>query len=199
MKRMLFFLMLSLFSIVFGIGQNEAFAQVQCAFPSGSKAVNVGFGLGSSTLDYDFVVPSGNVSFEYAFKDVMDDRASISAGGYFGFGAGKSKESEGSISNLSWGNNGLNAEREKVKESRFRIGVRGTFHYSFVENLDTYAGVDFGFQHSKYKNTIVESFNRFFVPQVFVGARYMFSNVGVFAESSIQRFAFVQLGVSFKF
>ncbi len=179
-------------------------ANAQSKFNKGDFALNVNYGLGAFTdNDWDASGSSNSVTQhsigvmgEYGIMNVINERGTISVGGQFGMGFG----SEGD-----------------VDLRRIRIATRGTLHYSFIPQIDTYGGVTFCFiDINKYKleshtyhydeyNTVTvkgvsESKAKFIEPRLFAGARYMFNEkFGVNFETSWDRFAFMSFGFTFKF
>lgn len=67
------------------------------------------------------------------------------------------------------------------------IGARGNFHYEFVNNLDTYLGLDLGLV------------GRNFALGGHLGARYYFGRLGVNLELGLGNYSNASLGVSYKF
>jgi len=84
------------------------------------------------------------------------------------------------------------------------VGVRGAFHYAFVDNLDTYVGVLTGYNvHSwKWKNSSTSTLisgSSGFTYGYFAGARYYFAGpLAAFAELGYG-YTFVNAGISLKF
>ncbi len=80
----------------------------------------------------------------------------------------------------------------------FIVAARGAYHYSFVDKLDTYAGVSvgpgfrsYGYTDNKYTDVIV-------TPGIFIGASYFFSdNIGVNVEAGYD-ITEIQGGIIFK-
>jgi hypothetical protein len=83
-------------------------------FVKGDKAINIGVGFDSYT--------NLSLSGEYGIVDGIADKGSIGAGAYVGLGY--------SIINPWYYSNSFRALG----------GLRGTFHYPFIQKLDTYAG-----------------------------------------------------------
>ena len=166
-------------------------AKAQCEFSQGSLGLNFGFGCGNShyTKDArnwhnDFFVPTFNFALDYAILgNIINNNGSISAGGYFSMGKGSKKY------------NGV-----KFSDGRWRVGTRGALHYTWVNNLDTYAGVAIGFRNDKYKwdgnNDDTDPSVDF---EAFAGARYKLGNFAIFSEVATTDFAYFQIGVSLVF
>ena len=100
--------------------------------------------------------PVASVSLDYGVVDGIAEKGAIGIGAYAGFGA----NADYAFSSL---------------------GVRGTFHYPVVDDLDTYIGVAVGMRYdasSYYSN----EFNG--IPGFFVGANYPIGrNILLFGEA----------------
>lgn len=162
-------------------------ANAQEIFQAGTKAVNVGVGLGSVLPNT--TIPPLSVSFDYGVKDnlINGENGSISAGGYIGYTAS-------SISILD----------SKLRTSYAILGARGAFHYQFMPKLDTYAGIMLGYRvaSSSWSGSEVagtaQSASQFDY-STYAGARYFFTdNIGAFAEAGYG-VAYLNLGVTCKF
>ncbi len=163
-------------------------AQAQSEFNKGDLAFNLDFNLGSDGVGGYNGGNGATAGFsllgEYGFMNVINEKGTISAGLLLGAGF-----NSGNVYDFS----------------RVRIGTRGTLHYSFIPQLDTYAGLNFCFVdiekvklHDGYnsKNTDV----KFVVPAIVAGCRYMFtSNLGANFECSWDRFQHIAIGLTFKF
>lgn len=162
------------------------------AFGKGDFGLNLNYGIGAFTdgsfggddLSGSIFQNSLGASIEYGIMEgIIKGKGTIAVGGQFGYG--------------------FNTDNN-VDYTRIRIATRGVFHYQFVPQLDTYAGVTCGIVDiNKIKvDYISESYShtRFVYPCLFAGARYMFSNnFGINSEVSWDEFAFCSFGVSFKF
>ena len=194
MKR--FFLLLTVFTVLCGFSAKTVSAQ-GCAFPTGSLGINLGLGLGTSDYggfnyhgqyhDGHFLVPTFNAAVDYAFLgNIINSHGSISGGGYFGIGSGSEK----------W-------DGHKNRDNRFRIGTRGALHYTWVSNLDTYAGVGLGFRQDRYKTKYSngDSHDWGSYPEFdcygFAGVRYIMGNFAFYSELQTTNFSFFQIGISF--
>ena len=189
MKR--FFLLLTVLTVICGFSAKTVSAQ-GCAFPTGSLGINLGLGLGNSDYGgyYDnghFLVPTFNAAVDYAFLgNIINSNGSISGGGYFGIGGGREK-----------------LEGHKNIDNRFRLGTRGALHYTWVRNLDTYAGVGLGFRQDRYKtkytNGHTDDWGRpsDFDCFGFAGVRYIMGNFAFYSELQTSNFSFFQIGISF--
>lgn len=170
-------------------GQNS-FAQ--SAFNKGDLAFNLDFNLGSdgvSSAYYDGNGATAGFSLlgEYGFMNVINEKGTISAGLLLGAGF----------------NSG-----DFYDFSRIRIGTRGTLHYSFIPQLDTYAGLNFCFvdiEKVKYNNgnqyvSGEAKDTKFVAPALVAGCRYMFTRaLGANFECSWDRFQHIAVGLTFKF
>jgi hypothetical protein len=89
------------------------------------------------------------------------------------------------------------------------FGARGMYHFNFLKNLDTYAGLTLGFvaqtvdvkYGSAYGNISKPSYDPepFFLFGVNLGARYFFTNnIGAYLELGYSGLQIVSLGVSVK-
>jgi hypothetical protein len=101
----------------------------QPSFEKGSKVLNLGVGLGMLHVGsyYKTTVPPISVSWDIGIVDGILKKAAIGIGPYFGYSASKYE-----VSGWGW------------KYNDIIVGVRGSFHYPFVDKLDTYAGVLLG-------------------------------------------------------
>lgn len=177
--------LMTLFATTFVSAQNE--------FGKGDMALNINYGMGDFGVDVDdsnVFQHSLGASLEYGILDgIIKGKGTVAVGGQVGFGFG-SKTVQGVDINCT----------------RFRIATRGVFHYQFIPQLDTYAGITLGIvdidkveldyglgEKPEEKET------RFVGPAPFAGARYMFSDsFGLNVELSWDSFAMVGLGVTFK-
>lgn len=184
------------FLAVLFCGINEVSAQGS-AFPNGTLGINLGFGCGNSDwggYGYNnhhnrFFVPTFNAAVDYAFLgNVINSHGSISGGGYFGIGCGHEK----------W-------EGNKNKDFRFRLGTRGALHYTWVNNLDTYAGIALGFRQDTYKYFEPDGTEHKWGPFGdfdcfgFAGVRYIMGSFAFYSELQTTNFSIFQIGISFVF
>ncbi|MDD4631201.1 MAG: hypothetical protein PHQ77_03035 [Proteiniphilum sp.] len=169
--------------------------QAQNLFSKGDKIANVGIGLGSyyGGDGYTSSIPPLSVSYEQGIIDgLLDGKASIGVGGYMAYTANKWETISG---NVTYG----------YKYSYFILGARGTFHYQFIDKLDTYTGLMLGY------NAVRSKFfgdSGSYTPEAsgasgigysaFIGARYHFSDkLAAFAEIGYGISA-LELGISFR-
>ena len=188
------FTIITMAMLIFVMGINNVKAQ-GCALSEGSFALNLGLGMGNCDYRYHnytydgFAVPTFNAAFDYAFLgNVINQHGSVSGGLYMGFGRGSKKDGG-----------------YKLIDGRWRIGTRGALHYTWVTNLDTYAGLSVGYRSDKYKlkdnngNTSDSTPDSHFDCFGFAGARYDFGGIAVYSELAFTNFAFFQIGVAFMF
>ncbi len=191
MKKILFSAM-ALIATLFASAP-EATAQSQ--FKKGDKALNIDWTLGTTDWDWNNEVTNGfNFFGEYGFMNVINEKGTISAGVNVGAGFGGTDYSHG-----------------EYKFTRIRIGTRGTLHYSFIPQLDTYAGINFLFvdiEKTKYEaNSSSDNADwddtdcSVVAPSLVAGCRYMFtSNFGLNLETSMwDKYSHLAFGVTFKF
>ncbi|MBP6313527.1 MAG: hypothetical protein WAR83_13765 [Flavobacteriales bacterium] len=167
-------------------------SQVQAqSFEEGSKAINLGVGVGGYSR---YVVGYSRLGISPTFLAAMDIGFKKAGPGIIGIG----------------GLVGLKASRSSSIYGDYRsthlvVGVRGTYHWNEWhgrEDLDIYGGVMFGanirvsekYDYNTYGynyyygntvtgRTVNTLANNYPIYDVFVGARYMFANVlGVYAE-----------------
>jgi hypothetical protein len=180
MKKLILVKTLMIFALCLGFSAGT-FAQ---EFSKGDKVVNLGVGLGTylGYTGYSNKVTPISGSFEYGlFDNLFDEHSAIGVGGYLAY--------------TSWGSKSSN----NWTVSDFILGARGTFHYQFVEKLDTYAGLMFGYDVVSYSNASAELAGSGVASSFFAGARYHFTrNLAVFGELGYG-IAALELGISIKF
>ena len=136
-------------------------------------------------------------SFEYIILEgLINGKASIGAGAQAGIGFGHKKDTEVGVI-------------YKTNLTRIRVATRGVFHYAALDFLDTYGGVTLGVNLDKATfrtditgvgETKTTDNDNTFVAAPFVGVRYFISDsFGLNAEMSYDSFAYMGLGVTFKF
>jgi hypothetical protein len=175
-------LLLSLLVVVFTFTQ---LLSQESTFKKGDKALNLGIGFGSSYYGgfYTSHMPALSASLEVGVADGILDKGSIGVGGYIGYSSAKYS--------TYW------------KTTNFLIGARGSFHYPLVNKLDTYTGLQLGYNvfSTKYYNNTYTTGGSASTLQFawFAGARYYFSNnIAVFAEVGYG-VAYLTVGVALKF
>lgn len=183
-------------AIVMMAAANQAGAQ--CAFPEGTLGINIGFGVGTSSGHHNYsnhwsdkmTVPSINAAIDYAFlPNIINSNGCISGGAYVSLGHASSKSGD-------W----------KDMVNQWKVGTRGALHYTWVRNLDTYAGVGLGAKHEGWSGKHVGSGDKTpkdsktdFDGYGFGGARYMIGNFAVYSELCTTNFAWFQIGISLVF
>ncbi|MCR5454170.1 MAG: hypothetical protein K6F33_04190 [Bacteroidales bacterium] len=162
--------------------------------------IGLNFGLGCGTVNHgdnhfnNIFIPSLEFAGDYSFlPNVINANGSISGGAYFGIGSGSRKEYSTQLK-----------QDIKYTDSYWRFGTRGALHYTWVRNLDTYAGIAFGIKHQSFKvkdnNGKHPSNSTDFDCFGFGGARYKFNdNVALYSEIATTHFAWFQIGVSVLF
>jgi len=132
-------------------------------FVKGDKVVNLGIG-----LEY-WRLPIA-ISGEFCIADGIIDKGSIGVGAYGGV-------------SYNWNLSYTNA-------LSFFVGARGSFHYPFIDKLDTYAGLSLGIDTYPYYNWIRMG--------GFIGARYPLTpKFNVFGEIG-SGLGYLNVGISFK-
>ena len=161
-------------------------AAQESTFAKGDKVLNLGIGFGSSYYSsfYTSHMPAISASFEVGVIDGILDKGSIGVGGYIGYSSAK-------YSNY-W------------KTSNFLIGARGSFHYPLANKLDTYTGLQLGYNifSTKYYDTYSGAFNASssgLAYAWFAGARYYFSDKFAGMIEVGYGIAYLNLGVAIKF
>ncbi len=176
-------------AVIFAIAHLAAQEPV---FLKGDKVVNLGMGLGStlySGMYYKSQVPPVSASLEIGVVDELLEKGVLGVGPYLGYSSFKYEYSD-------WG----------WKYSNIIIGVRGNFHYPFVEKLDTYTGLLLGYNVASSKefgNTVPGWDYSYSAGGVvwswFLGARYYFKeNFAAMAELGYG-ITYLNLGVALKF
>jgi hypothetical protein len=154
-------------------------------FQKGDKVLNLGIGLGGySPSGYQVTTPSASTSFEVGITDNGPDKGSFGIGGYLGYANYKENGSD------YWTVN------------RILIAARGTFHYPFVDKLDTYGGLTLGINARSWKwnGSGIEPSHPSRSPiggDIFVGGRYYFSDKFA-AMGELSLGAYLTLGISLK-
>lgn len=181
MKKILVLFVVACFSLT------QLFAQ-EPTFNKGDKVLNLGLGLGTSLysgVGYSGVIPPLSGSVEVGVVDNIIEKGVIGVGGYLGFASYK------------WS--------DYYKYTNIIIGPRGTFHYPFLDKLDTYAGLMIGYniRSSSWIGTGMEITDRHssggIVSSFFLGGRYYFSeSFGAMLELGYG-VSYLNLGVALKF
>ena len=167
-------------------------------FTKGDKVFQIGLGLGNNLggTGYSSTIPPIVMSGEYGLTDALIKKTGkgyVGVGGYFAYTANKHKIGNFDGDDYGW------------KWTYMIIGGRGAFHYQFVDNLDTYAGVIAGFNIATSKYYGYDGYTDSaasaggFTYSTFVGARYYFANnIAVFGEAGYG-FNLLEAGLAIKF
>jgi hypothetical protein len=152
-------------------------------FNKGTVALNLGIGFGTIYgIVYKPTIPPVSAMLEFGIVDNLfkNGKGAIGVGPYAGYSSYK-------------------AYGEKL--TRILGTVRGNFHYQFVDKLDTYAGVQAGYDYLKWNSDVISSgfkSSGVFVGGI-VGARYYFApSFAVMAELGYS-IAYANVGVTLKF
>lgn len=174
---------LALVFSVFFLTTTVANAQRNRGFKEGQSDVNVGIGFLSIGLLGDVSVPPLSLSYEYGITK------NIGVGAYVGYTAST--------------NNGVSLfgiTSPSVDYTYFIVAARGSYHFKWIDNVDTYAGAMAGYNsitvssESGTNDTGSPIFS-----SVFGGARYHFTkNLGAFLEVGYG-VAAINLGLTAKF
>jgi|WetSurMetagenome_2_1015567.scaffolds.fasta_scaffold469056_1 hypothetical protein len=136
-------------------------------FVKGDKVFNIGVGIQSWRIPFA-------ITGEYCVADGIIDKGSIGAGAYLG-------------ASYNWYYSGWYGST--YNHFSFLGGARGTFHYPFIEKLDTYAGLSLG---------IDTWYSHYISVGGFIGARYQLTpQFNVFGELG-SGLGYLHLGLSFK-
>jgi hypothetical protein len=182
-----------LLATLFAFGFCSANAQ---EVKNGDKILNLGIGLGSGLgygTGYKTTMPAVSASLEFIVKDdLFDGKGAVGVGGYVGYSAGKW---EYTYSGGSYG----------WKYSNLVLGPRGYLHYSFMEKLDTYAGLMIGYwvSSSKEYGTTQTGYDAGswggFIWSGYVGGRYFFSDSFAGMLELGSGISYLNLGIALKF
>jgi hypothetical protein len=175
MKKILVFFVVACFSLTQLLAQESTFNK-------GDKVLNLGLGIGSSLYSTGGIIPPLSASLEVGVVDNIIEKGVIGVGGYLGF--------------ASYGH------RDYYKVTNIIIGPRGTFHYPFVDKLDTYAGLMIGYNVVSYHWTGMEGIagsSSGLVSSFFIGGRYYFSDSMAAMLELGYGIAYLNVGVAFKF
>lgn len=173
---------------------NTYYASSQ-TFNKGNGVLNLTIGFGNG-LNYGYTPTSSSpafaASYEVGVADNIIDKGSIGVGGYFGYASSKYEYNSGGY---SWG----------YKYSNIVIGPRGSFHYPFVDKLDTYAGLMIAYNIVTSKETgnfpsvgTYTGSNSDVITAGFIGARYYFNEKVAGVAELGWGVAYFNIGVAFK-
>lgn len=193
MKRLTLLLILSFLGLA---------SMAQEVFYKGTIATNVSIGLGNSVTGFGLGLPPVSLAVDYGIVDnlIMGENGSIGIGGYLGFATNGERYDYFGYS-------------YKARYTRMAFGVRGTFHYQFLDKLDTYAGLMLGLYTYSWKYDYSGSYDPYddyyyglnnnsnssdFAFSAFVGARYYFNdNFGVNTEIGYG-FTYLSAGLTYR-
>jgi hypothetical protein len=184
MKRLLMIVVAAGFLLSNGKAQESMFL-------NGEKVLNMGIGFGSALYSgayFKGTIPPLSISFEQGIKDNILEKGVIGVGGYLGYSSYKYEV-------MDWG----------YKYSDIIIAARGSFHYPFIEKLDTYTGLLAGYEiltHREFGDLGVGSplgaANGGIVWSWYVGGRYYFSEKMAAMAELGYGISYLTLGISLK-
>jgi len=182
--RKLFFVLVLAVLSVGGIFAQSWYDSYAPAVEDNILFINAGVGLGP-TGGGDIGIPPLSVSVDYKLPIELP----ITAGAIVAFS--QWKKSIRSIDAIY---------------TNIGFGARGMYHFNFLENLDTYAGITLGYvyQSAKLKANGIDygrvDGNSFFLWGVCIGARYFFTDlIGAYMELGYSGLQYVGIGLSVKF
>jgi hypothetical protein len=153
--------------------------------------INAGVGLGFSSYRMGIPPISASVDFKLPVK------LPITIGGTAAFS--------------TWGySSGSGDYQVDVTYTNIGFGVRGAYHFNFVKNLDTYAGITLGYviqsadvkYGSAYGSEVKPVYDgiSFLLYGANIGARYFFTkNIGAYFELGYSGLQVASIGLSVKF
>lgn len=167
--------------------------EAQNVFERNTVVLSAALGIGTAVDVGRTVVPPLSFQAEYGLLDhLFDEHSALGVGGYIGFAAGKKTYPSYEYTQFS----------QRIND--VMIGARGAFHYQFVKNLDTYAGLMLGGTIANTRNEGIWTnagnppHHGGFLFDVFVGARYyVIPRLAVYGEVGFG-VAYFNLGVSFR-
>ncbi len=180
-----------LFACLFAFGFLTMNAQTP-TFVKGDKVLNLCVGLGSGYYaggGYNSRTPALSGSLEVGILDNILDKGSIGIGGFVGYSSAKYE-----YVGYGW------------KYTHLVIAARGTFHYPFIDKLDTYAGLGLGYNAVTSKeignwpgssNYTATGSSPYFAG--FIGGRYYFSNTFAGVVELGSGIAYLNFGLALKF
>lgn len=149
--------------------------QIALLVKSKDQFINAGIGFGILSKGSNSIsLPPISFGYEYIMIDnLLDRRAAIGIGGQLGVYRLKYSD--------YW---------TTINTSKFIIGPKGYFHYSFTEKLDTYAALMLGLKHTGEKWIYPDydeynrndKFNNFFIGLTIGGRYFITTKVAVAAE-----------------
>jgi len=164
----------------------------ESSFLKGDKVLNLGLGLGSTLYSgsfYSSQIPPVSASLEIGIVDGLIEKGVIGIGPYLGYSSFKYEY-------MGWG----------WKYSNIIVGARGSFHYPFLDNLDTYAGILLGYNIVTSKEIgdptpgLNDSYGSSGIAwSGYIGGRYYFSDAFAAMLELGYGIAWLNLGVALKF
>jgi hypothetical protein len=155
------------------------------AFNKGDLNLNLQVGLSNALAgsSWNTVIPPVSAAVDYGIVDgLINGKASVGIGGYLGF------------STVKWGTSQYN----DYTATYIVPAARGTFHYQFVENLDTYAGASIGYNIISYSADYVKNKSGLYTG-IFVGGRWYFSPTFAAGLEAGYGISWLEAGITLKF
>jgi hypothetical protein len=167
----LFVFIVAFFAMHVSYAQNDVFVK-------GDKVVGASFGFINTVNGLRSVLPPVTFTGEYGIVDgLINGKASVGAGAELGYAVLKHHLSPNRYSNLL-------------------IGARGSFHYQFVDNLDTYVSLLLGYDIVSGENAYTASDWGW---ASYIGARYYFSDSFAVTAEIGNNISLINIGVAYKF
>ncbi|MCL2042482.1 MAG: hypothetical protein FWG84_10680 [Bacteroidales bacterium] len=181
MKKSIFLFVMAL--VMSGASVTMATAQKAdgSIFGKGSKVVNLGLGLGGMHgTGYGMRVPPIQGAFEIG---IVDNLIKSTGQGAIGIAP--------TVGYAAYG-------FEDWTLSDIFLGVKGNFHYQFVAKLDTYAGVQFGYDVVRWSGDVTGAAGSALYYGFAVGARYYFKDkLAVMGEAGYG-ISWLNIGIALK-
>jgi hypothetical protein len=154
--------------------------------------VNAGAGFGLFPVYTKMAVPPLEANVEYALPISLP----ISVGGFFCFAMGKEEFTPYYVTTYKY----------EDTETAMAFGLRAFYHFNFIKNLDTYAGLGLGWliwnvkrDYSAVYTDTSYDYSTFFY-DIRVGAKYFFTNnIGAYVEVGYNLISVVGVGLALKF
>jgi hypothetical protein len=190
MKKLVLFSVLAALAAGGVFGQSEETGQAwynSYAPGIGDSKFFVNAGIGFGLLPYKMSIPPISVSAEYGLSNIP-----LSVGGYFGI-------------------TGYNEEINAItsyKGTLVGFGAKGSYHFNFLKNLDTYVSLTLGWlvysqevkaTYAGITATAENDLSAFFYG-FNLGARYFFTNtIGAYVELGYSAVSVASAGLALKF
>lgn len=141
---------------------SKSISNIPLVVTNGDILIGLGVGL-LNNLEYEkLTFPSFPMTFEYVLKDdLVGNKLAVGVGGYIGYCSSKE------------------TYYDNLKNSKLLFGARSYFHYAFVPNLDSYAGIFLGYRNESdsFESSVYSKVNTgFFTANLFIGGRYFFND-----------------------